>query len=52
MTPSAWGTTIQGLGTELTAIIQGVIPAIWPVFALLVGVSLVVYLLAKFGIRR
>lgn len=52
MTPAVWATTVEGLGDEIQAIITGVIPAIWPVFALLVGVSMVVYLLGKFGIRR
>lgn len=47
-----WTTTIGGLATELEGIIEEVVPAIWPVFALLVGVSLVVFLLGKFGIRR
>lgn len=47
-----WATTIGGLATALEDIIEDVVPAIWPVFALLVGVSLVVFLLGKFGIRR
>lgn len=47
-----WDTILGGLATELTSVFTDAVPAIWPVFALFLGVSVVVWLLAKFGIRR
>lgn len=47
-----WDVILTGLATQLTTIFNDAVPAIWPVFALFLGVSIVVWLLGKFGISR
>lgn len=47
-----WETILGGLATELTSVFNEAVPAVWPVFALFLGVSVVVWVLRKFGVSR